>query len=73
MVDFPAATRIAVDVGGTFVDALALDGDGRLRWAKVPNREADPRAAIAFRNTSCKTLRNVCACFLLSVDASRAG
>ena len=47
MVDFPAATRIAVDVGGTFVDALALDGDGRLRWAKVPNREADPRAAIA--------------------------
>ena len=47
MVDFPAATRIAVDVGGTFVDALALDEDGRLRWAKVPNREADPRAAIA--------------------------
>jgi len=29
------------------VDALALDGDGRLRWAKVPNTEADPRAAIA--------------------------
>ncbi|MGH7915389.1 MAG: hydantoinase/oxoprolinase N-terminal domain-containing protein, partial [Candidatus Binataceae bacterium] len=40
-------TRIAVDVGGTFVDALALDGDGRLRWAKVPNTEAYPRAAIA--------------------------
>jgi len=40
-------TRIAVDVGGTFVDALALDGDGRLRWAKVPNTGVDPRRAIA--------------------------
>jgi len=39
--------RIAVDVGGTFVDALALGEDGGLRWAKVPNTEADPRAAIA--------------------------
>ena len=29
------------------MDALALDGDGRRRWAKVPNTEADPRAAIA--------------------------
>jgi N-methylhydantoinase A len=42
-----AATRIAVDVGGTFVDALALDGEGGLRWAKVPNPGGDPRAAIA--------------------------
>jgi len=42
-----AATRIAVDVGGTFVDALALDAEGGLRWAKVPNTGADPRAAIA--------------------------
>ena len=41
-----AATRIAVDVGGTFVDALGLDGDGQLRWAKVSNTAADPRAAI---------------------------
>ena len=44
--DFPAAMRIAVDVGGTFVDALGLDGDGQLRWAKVSNTAADPRAAI---------------------------
>jgi N-methylhydantoinase A len=42
-----AATRIAVDVGGTFVDALALDAGGGLRWAKVPNSGGDPRAAIA--------------------------
>ena len=42
-----AATRIAVDVGGTFVDALGLDADGGLRWAKVPNTGGDPRAAIA--------------------------
>ena len=42
-----AATRIAVDVGGTFVDALGLDADGGLRWAKVPNAGGDPRAAIA--------------------------
>ena len=41
------ATRIAVDVGGTFVDALALDPAGGLRWAKVPNSGGDPRAAIA--------------------------
>ena len=37
-------TRIAVDVGGTFVDALALDPAGGLRWAKVPNSGGDPRA-----------------------------
>jgi len=42
-----AATRIAVDVGGTFVDALGLDADGELRWAKVPNTGGDPHAAIA--------------------------
>ncbi len=41
------ATRIAVDVGGTFIDALALDAEGGLRWAKVPNTGGDPRAAIA--------------------------
>src|ERR1700730_7970469 len=45
-VDFPAATRIAVDVGGTFVDALGLDGDGQLGCAKVSNPPADPHAAI---------------------------
>ncbi|MDY6817317.1 MAG: hydantoinase/oxoprolinase family protein [Halobacteriales archaeon] len=35
-------TRLAVDIGGTFVDAVAFDDDGHRRTAKVPATPADP-------------------------------
>ena len=33
---------VAVDVGGTFTDAVAIGGEGGLRVAKVPSTPEDP-------------------------------
>ena len=41
--------RVAVDIGGTFTDAVAIDGDGRTRTAKAlttPNRLQDGVLAV---------------------------
>ena len=50
----PARTRaarggawlIAIDVGGTFTDGVAVDGDGHTVVVKVPSTPADPSAAL---------------------------
>jgi N-methylhydantoinase A len=39
-------TRVGVDSGGTFTDAVAVDGEGRLAFAKVPSDAGDPAAAV---------------------------
>ena len=36
------SNRIAIDVGGTFTDAVRLDPDGGLRFEKVPTTPAEP-------------------------------
>lgn len=36
------ASRIGLDIGGTFTDVVLLDGTGRLRLHKVPTTPADP-------------------------------
>src|SRR5216683_1713607 len=38
--------KVAVDVGGTFVDVLAIDESGALRWRKVPNAAGDLSSAV---------------------------
>jgi N-methylhydantoinase A len=38
--------KVAVDVGGTFVDLLAIDESGALRWRKVPNAAGDLSSAV---------------------------
>src|SRR3989442_699436 len=35
------ALQIGVDIGGTFTDIVALDGDGRLTLTKVPSTPKD--------------------------------
>ena len=36
------ALQIGVDIGGTFTDIVALDGDGRLTLTKVPSTPRSP-------------------------------
>jgi N-methylhydantoinase A len=38
--------RVGVDSGGTFTDAVALDDDGRLHYAKTPSTPDDPARAV---------------------------
>lgn len=38
----PGMTRVAVDIGGTFTDLAAVDGDGRLRLAKTDTTPSSP-------------------------------
>jgi len=38
--------RIGIDVGGTFTDLAAVDGDGRIRRRKVFSTPADPSQAV---------------------------
>ena len=38
---------VAVDVGGTFTDAVAIGGEGGLRVAKVPSTPNDPSIGLA--------------------------
>lgn len=40
------ACGIAIDIGGTFTDVVALDDTGRLRVAKLPTTRSDPSAAV---------------------------
>ncbi|HVF07974.1 MAG TPA: hydantoinase/oxoprolinase family protein [Actinomycetota bacterium] len=37
---------VGIDVGGTFTDAIAMHGDGRLRISKVVSTPADPSLAL---------------------------
>ncbi len=37
---------IAIDTGGTFTDAMAVAGDGRLKVTKVPSTPTDPSVAL---------------------------
>lgn len=41
-----ASTAIAIDIGGTFTDVVALDDTGRLRVSKLPTTRSDPSAAV---------------------------
>ena len=43
----PRAIEIGVDIGGTFTDIVALDGDGRLTLTKVPTTPKDLLDGIA--------------------------
>jgi N-methylhydantoinase A len=38
--------RIGIDVGGTFTDLVAIDGDGRTALAKVPTTPDDPSEGV---------------------------
>ncbi len=38
--------RVGVDTGGTFTDAVAVDDEGRLRFAKVPSTPERPEEAV---------------------------
>lgn len=40
------ASRIGVDIGGTFTDLVMIEGDGRLHHAKVPSTPAAPEEAV---------------------------
>jgi N-methylhydantoinase A len=37
---------VAVDVGGTFTDGIAVSADGQVKVAKVPSTPADPALAL---------------------------
>jgi N-methylhydantoinase A len=37
-----STTRLGIDIGGTFTDAMLVDADGRLHSFKVPSTPADP-------------------------------
>ena len=41
------ALQIGVDIGGTFTDIVALDGDGRLSLTKVPSTPKDLLEGVA--------------------------
>ena len=38
--------RVGVDVGGTFTDLVAVDGEGRVTFAKAASTPADPSLGI---------------------------
>jgi N-methylhydantoinase A len=38
--------RIGIDVGGTFTDMVAVDGDGRVTFAKAPSTPRDPSLGV---------------------------
>ncbi len=40
------SSRVAVDVGGTFTDIVRLDGDGTLRFEKVPTTPDEPTRGV---------------------------
>lgn len=40
------SNRLAVDVGGTFTDVVSLDGDGTLRFEKVPTTPDEPTRGV---------------------------
>ena len=41
-----AMYRIGIDVGGTFTDLVAIDGQGMATLAKVPSTPADPSLGV---------------------------
>ena len=52
------AWRIAVDIGGTFTDVVALEeNSGQLHLAKVPSSAEDP--SVAFINSVKKSHQNI--------------
>src|SRR3546814_20470299 len=45
-INHPHYMSIGIDIGGTFTDAVFVDGDGNTKLAKLPSSRADPSTAV---------------------------